>query len=102
MLVAVTKKMADAINKRVKQMGYAAVIESMTPNEFSIKIGNVFMHDEDYDITTGTMQVIKIIYPDSYYAWPRYLTTKELRSIYKNSNRTYEGFMEELAEMVEI
>jgi hypothetical protein len=89
MLVAVTKKMNDAINKRVKQMGYTSVIESMTPNEFSIKVGNVFMHDEDYDMTTGTMKVIKIVYPDSYYAWPRYLTTKELRSIYRNSNGTF-------------
>lgn len=102
MLVAVTKQMAYAINERVSQMGYAAVLESMTPNEFSIKVGNVFMHDEDYDMVTGRIQVIKIEYPDSYYAWPRYLTTKELRSIYKNSNGTYEGFMDELASLVEI
>ena len=102
MIVSVTKKMAEAINKRVREMGYKAVLETLTPNEFSIYVGSVFNHDEDYDVTTGQMKAIKIIYPDSYYAYPRYLTTKELRSVYRNSNGTYEGFMEELAELVEI
>lgn len=102
MIVAVTKKMADAIDKRVRKMGYRAVVETMTPNEFSIKVGNVFRHDDDYNVASGMMQVIKIVYPDNYYAVPRYLTTMELRNVYRNSNGTYEGFMEELAELVEI
>ena len=102
MIVVVTKKMADAINKRVSKMGYTAIMETMTPNEYSIKVGNVFHHDEDYNITTGRMQVIMIIYPDNYYAMPHYLTTKELRAAYHNSNGTYDGFMDEIAELVEI
>lgn len=102
MIVAVTKKMADAINKRVKQMGYTAIMETMTPNEFSIKVGSAFQHDDDYNVSTGMMQVIMIIYPENYYAVPRYLTTKELRSAYHHSNGTYDGFMDEIAELVEI
>lgn len=102
MLVAVTKKMVEEINKRVKPMGYKATVEIMTPYEFSIMVGNWLYHNEDFNETTGKMQVIKITYPDNCYAVPRYLTTMSLRRIYRKSDGTYDDFMNELVKAVEI
>lgn len=104
MQVKVSKTMAKSINSYFNDNGisYRAEVIEMAPRSYDVYVGNSVMNDEDFDMETNMMKVIIIDYPSEYYAMPRYLSTRELRSIYYNSNRTMNGFMDELFEEIEI
>ena len=104
MKVKVTKVMTSEINKYFKKngIGYTAYFVEYTPNEYSIYVGSTMCHEDDYDWTKNVMKAIKIAYPDSYYAMPRYLTSNDLYKLFRKCNKTLEGFMKELYSEVEI
>ena len=88
MRVETTKTMVKEINKNFKNnekfKDYYATVEKVR------------------DFFEGEKQVIKIIYPYGYYALPLIIDNRELNRIFKNSDKTYQGFFNDLLEYVEV
>lgn len=104
MKVKVTKTMAAAIKKSMRAM-YPAVtvsLETYKPDVYSRNVGSVWENEQDYDYSSGQFKCIRIVYPDEYYAMPRYLTTRELRYIAGRCNGTLDGFMHAVKQAIEI
>jgi len=58
--------------------------------------------DLDYDYKIDKYRVIEIIYPPEYYATPSYLNTRQLNKIFKDSDKTLNGFKRELKQALEV
>ena len=104
MKVKVTKTMAAAIKKSMRTM-YPCVTVSMQtykPDTYSWYVGSVWENEQDYDYTSGQFKCIRIVYPENYYAMPRYLTTRELQRIAGRCDGTLDGFMKAVYAAIEI
>ena len=102
MKVKATNPMKTAINAALNGEAVAS-IEKLTPDVFRAFIDfSLFDHLEDYNTKTGLYQVIKITYPPECFAVPQYLTTKDLARIFRNSDRSYNGFFEALRDYIAI
>ena len=104
MQVKVSKVMVKFLNNNLlKSKGYKAVFNEMTTDQYCLYVNyNIMDHENDYNYNTGKMKSIKILYPDNYYAVPRFLTTNDLVKIFKNSDKTVQGFLNELWNEIEI
>ena len=100
MKVMVSGVMAKALQKAMPN--YKITLAKMPLNNYSLCVGDVFRHEEDFDANNNTMKVIKICYPSEYYAMPNYITTYDLVKAYKGSNGTYDGFIQSVVEMTTI
>ena len=105
MKVQATSTMAKEIAKALKAKGldYKAKQVKLTEREYSWYVGDTYDAEDygDYDYTKQEYRAIMIIYPDNYYACPRYLSTRELKDIF-TSGDTLEKFMAKVVEAVEI
>lgn len=103
MLVKATKNMAAEIKKRVQLPEIESIsIVKMPHNQFAWYVDCMGYHYEDYNSKTGLYSVIKITYAPGCYAMPRYLTTRELNAIFRDSDKTADGFFQELADAIAI
>lgn len=104
MQVKVSKVMAKFLNENLlKSKGYKAVFQEFTPDQYSLYVSyNIMDNENDYNYNSGKMKSIKIVYPDDYYAVPRFLTTNDLVKIFKNSDKTVSGFLVQLWNEIEI
>lgn len=103
MKIKATKTMALALNKAMKNSNYKVSLEKFTERQFALYVDiDTYKHDIDYNIEDCTFNVLKVEYPQDYYACNRYLTTRDLVNIYKHSDKTYDGFMQQVIESIEI
>lgn len=107
MKVKITKKMVNEIKKafakieKVKNYDVEYVKMSSRQYNYCVDFDNKSM-DYDYNWLNGEWVVIKILYPNEYYAMPKYITTVDLLNIFRKSNKTLDGFMQELADFLEV
>lgn len=87
MKIEVTKKMVNVLNKAAKESGAEMkfIFETMTERAYSIYV-NALASGRDYDYEKGVFKVIKVLYPDEYYAMPNYLATEDLEKLYRNGD----------------
>ena len=101
MRVEATKTLTAWLNNQFKQhnIPYKAVYATMTQREYDWQVGDTSM-EYDYIFTTGKYRVIKILYPDNYYACPQYLTTtlllKLAHNIHGDANLFYKNIITEI------
>lgn len=105
MKIQVSKVFADFINKTVPNV--EASVRKMSENEYRMHVGSFALWDAeqygDYDWQTGKFKAIVVLYPDDYYACPRYITTKELDKEFKRRGvRDAEGLKSMIKDMIEI
>lgn len=82
---------------------YDIRLVKMTTDQYKMMVDiDIFNHEADYNDRTGMMQVIRVGYPANYYAMPRYVTTKDLNRVFRNSDHTIEGFTKALIEDIAI
>lgn len=82
-----------------------ARVATFNSTQYGFYVGDTFEAEDygDYDWTKGTFKAIVVIYPDNFYANPRYLTTKELTKEANRRNVTTEDELKEmLKHMIEI
>jgi hypothetical protein len=88
MQVKVSKVLTKELNKRFKASdgfkGYFAEVRKA------------------WDFWEGEKQVITIYYPENYYACPRDIDNGDLLRVYKDSDKTFDGFFGSLLDFVEI
>lgn len=106
MIVAATSLMARNIHKSMRSRGFDGSVSfvRIPLNNYTLVVGgNIYDNERDYDDRTGTFKTIKVEYPSDYYACPRYLTTRDLRIIMTGATeKTYDGFMNEVYREIEI
>lgn len=104
MRVEATKTLTNWLNKKFKEnnIPYKAIYTTMTQREYDWQVGDTSMDtlEYDYNFTTGKYRVIKILYPDNYYACPNYLTTSILihlaQGIHGDANLFYKNIITEI------
>lgn len=103
MKVKVSKVFAKFINDTAKELGFKAEASVVTMSErvYRLNVGLDAMLDAqdngDYDWAEDEYKVIRVAYPDGYYAMPQYLTTASLT---KEFRRRGVSTADELKEMV--
>lgn len=109
MKVKVSKTFAAYINKTAKALGFKAEASVVTMSErgYGLNVGLDAMLDaqdnDDYDFLEEEYKVIRVVYPDEYYAMPKYLTTASLTREYRRRNVSTESELQQmLRDMCEI
>lgn len=94
--------MASFINKNVPNV--VAKVETMSTDIYRMWVTyDIFSAQNDYDFNAGKYKVLKVVYPDSFYAIPRYITTKELNDEFrKRGIKTANELVNMLNEMIQI
>lgn len=94
MKVKVSKVFADFINKTTKELGIKCEAQVVTMSErgYRLNVGLDAMLDAqdtgDYDWAEDEYKVIRVCYPDGYYAMPQYLTTASLNKEFRRMGVT--------------
>lgn len=103
MKVKVSKVFAKFINDTAKELGFKceASVVTMSERGYRLNVGLDAALDAedngDYDWAEDEYKVIRVAYPEEYYAMPRYLTTAELTKEFHSRRVTN---ADELKEMV--
>lgn len=104
MVVKVSKVMVKFMNENVLNgTGMVADYCEMSQQNYELYVHyDLFSHENDFNAKNGKMKAIKILYPDEYYAMPKYLTTNDLVRVFRGSDKTVESFVKCLLNEVEI
>ena len=105
MKLKTSKVMAKMLNEKIKDFGldYKITQKQITLEQFKLYVDFDFWeHENDYNSSNQKFNVLEIEYPLDYYACNRYLTTNDLIKIYKDSNKTFNGFLDSFKNYVEI
>lgn len=103
MRVEASKTMTRELKKAIT--GYEFCYIELNPDAYSWNVASIWDNEIDLKYTKEgkpVFRAIKVIYPPEFYAMPYYLTTRELNKIFRNSNKTLEGFMNEVKAAIEI
>ena len=101
MLVKATNPMTKFLKNNFPAYNFR--LEKFTLEQFKIFVDiDIFSHENDYNPTTNKIQAIKVIYPDEFYALPRYITTNELIKAFRRSDKTTAGFIQAIRDEIEI
>lgn len=103
MKVKVTKTMAKELKKNFEGKEYQITFQKIPTDIYRINVSyDLIENEEDYNMEDNTFNIIKVNYPAEYYAMPRYLTSRDLRRAYRESDKTYDGFMRTVESLIEI
>ena len=96
MNIKVTKAFVKELNKHLTSA--KAYYREFSRHEYAMKIDyDLYSNEIDYSPKTGKFAAILIEYPDSYYAMPKSLTTRELNRIFRReSDGTPESYWKAL------
>lgn len=105
MKVKATKTMTKELNKVAKASGIPYRFEyievPLDTYRFCINYDYFEAYDYgDYDISTGKVKAIEVVYPSEWYACPQYLTTARLHSLYEKGD-TLESYLVRVVENCE-
>lgn len=101
MKVKTTKTMAKTLQQYFKD--YKITQEKLTERQFIFNVSiDAYNHENDFDYITNKYNVLKVTYPNNYYACNRYLTTNDLIRAYDNSDKTFNGFIKAIKQEIEI
>lgn len=104
MKVKVSKVMEKFINQNVAHVcGCRCHLVKMSVQSYEYNVDyNAIRNEMDYDPKTGNMKALLIEYSPESYAMPKYITTRDLLKAFKSSNKTANGFINELTDMIAI
>lgn len=106
MIVQVSKVMVKELNKQFKDRNWSfCKFDYREADLLTYRTHvNCFVMDSENDwiASKGKMKYIAVVYPDEYYSLPRYLTTNDILKCFRDSDRTFDGFVNEIKLEVEI
>ena len=101
MKLTTTKTFANFLQKQFKNYKFSQ--EKLTESQFSFYVDyDIYENEPDYDYETNKYNVIKVLYPQNYYATPTYITTKLINILYKKANNNFDTFLKLLKDEIEI
>lgn len=113
MIVKISKTMCKALNNALKERKKSGVYSSINCfkydggipiDDYIIAVGDIYTADYngDYNSLTQKFKAIKAVYNDNCYSFDRYISTNDLHNCFKNSNKSYDDFIEQVFTMYEI
>jgi hypothetical protein len=100
MYIKVSKAMCKELNKNMKEASYCVskiVYDEMSPQAYkSLVDSDLYSNEIDYNINTGRFKVLCVIYKDDCYCMDKYLTTRDLNRLFNDSDKSAEGFFNEV------
>lgn len=96
MKIKTSKVLAKLLNDNIKEFDICQ--RKITSRHFRLCVDCTQTHDNDYDYKTDKYSVLCITYPSNWYANSVYITTDDLHRIYKQSNKTLNGFIDTFKE----
>lgn len=105
MKAKVSKVMASTLNKEAKKQNklFHFFYTEMDYEHYRYLVDfDVINHENDYSLESNIFKVIKVVYPDNWYCAPGYLTTNDLAKMAKNAKNSYERFINNVFDNVEI
>lgn len=107
MKVMVSKTMCRELNKYAQTQPifnqYEFQFDELSRRLYEWNVNmDSYKYENDYQVDKGLFKFIRVVYPDDYYAMPRYLTTNDLERCFQHSDGTYQSFMNEVMREVEI
>lgn len=101
MKVKVSNPMLKALKQAIPQ--YKFYLLELSPHNYSMLIDyDTWNHEIDFNIAKNVFKAIQVVYPSEYYAMNRYLTTKDLSRCFKESDKTWNGFINQVLREIEI
>jgi len=92
MKVKATKTMTAALNKHFPEWSFTFL--RLSQEAYTTSVSYSLMENfQDWDYTRNCMNVIRLDYPATDYALPRFITTNDLINICRHSDGTLESFM---------
>lgn len=83
MKVQVTKTLCKELKKNIKSFDIEYI--ELPLNQYKSTIDfDIYDHEIDYNFEKGVFKAFKIIYPYDCYALPQYITTKDLKRLFKD------------------
>ena len=108
MLVKVTKKMVNELNKAVRRSGrdYEFKYRECSVDFYTVNVNYDYLTAYDYgdfDFNKNMFRYIRVVYPLDCYAIPGTLTTEELNKIFNSlPDKTAEAFFAEVLRACDI
>lgn len=105
MLVKVTTPMYKILRSHIQESfpGYSITIEKFNPDTYARYVdADIYRNEVDYSPKTGKFSVLRVQYPDEYYAMPSYITTRDLARLFSSSDKTWNGFLRQIDREIEI
>lgn len=100
MYIKISKVMVKELKKNIKAAAYcvdSVVYREMSPREYESLVDSDLCSNEiDYNINTGRFKVLCVIYKGDCYCMNKYLTTRDLNRLFNDSDKTAEGFFNEV------
>ena len=93
--IKVTNTMTKLIKKALPQCRVDLVKLSQEEFKWYVDL-NIWSNEVDFSYTDYKFKAIRIIYPPEWYACDKYLTTKDLEYNFKQSDKTLNGFIEQV------
>lgn len=104
MKVKVTNVMVRFLNAHLSGKNYTFYLEKLTPEQYERYVDyDLFKHENDFNIKTSKLNVIRVVYPEEFYACDRYLTTNDLIKCFHNcKQKTASEFINKVFYSIEI
>ncbi len=103
MKVKVSRPMVKALNETLEQHGMKAVLQEFTVDQYRQYVDyDVYRNETDYSEKKNKMRAIVLHYPDSCYAMPAFITTRDLSKVFKRCSGTWNTFIQEFMNCYEI
>ena len=97
MTITASKTMAKVLQNYFKKYNYKITHQKLTPRGFAWQVDlDTWKHDADFDYIHNIYKVIRVDYPPEDYACPCYLTTYDLTKCFDKSDKTLDGFLQQV------
>lgn len=96
MKAILSNQMVKALKTELTGIGEIKMFR-LTPEAYKAHVDiDLWKHEDDFLASSNTIRVVKLIYPAEDYAMPAYITTQDLKRCLAMSDRTWNGFFNEI------
>ena len=101
MKIKASKIMSKQLQKSFDN--YTITYKTMYPCDYKVLVDHDdYIHENDFNLNTYKFSVIVVEYPSYFYAMPKYLTTNDLLRCFKKSDKTYDDFINQIKNQIEV
>lgn len=107
MQVKTSKTLLNFIKKNIQTQdkfnGYNLELCHMDKYNYLYYTGEQpFYNSDDYNLKLDKFNIFKVKYPQDFYCYNLYITTNDLKKIYRKSDKTVQGFLQSFYDFIEV
>ena len=106
MIIQASKTMSHFLNDHLKDIGSFSYVK-MRPAAYNHMVNGAAWYENNNDLIFDNSgrefyRVIILEYPPEFYALPAYISSNDLLNVFKNSDKTAAGFINEMRAAYEV